>query len=80
MVRVLEVGVLKYSRDNWKKGFPRHELLESAMRHLVALMDGEETDPETGLSHMGHLQCNTLFYNYCQRNNKFIKTLTKEAG
>jgi hypothetical protein len=61
-VRVMEFGAKKYAPDNWKKGMDRKQLLDCAMRHLTALMDGEENDPETGLSHMGHVICNAMFY------------------
>ncbi len=71
MVRVLEFGAKKYSPHNWKRGFVGSELLESAMRHLTAMMDGEVTDSESGLSHAGHVQCNMMFYNYFNNfNNK----------
>jgi hypothetical protein len=42
----------------------RKEILESSMRHLTALLDGEEVDQESGLPHTGHIQCNMMFYNY----------------
>lgn len=64
MIKVLEFGASKYSPDNWKKPMDKKRLLESAQRHLAALMDGEELDSETGESHMGHLMCNAMFYNY----------------
>jgi Domain of unknown function (DUF5664) len=64
MVRVLEFGALKYAPDNWKKGLDKKEILESMMRHLTSLMDGEDVDVESGISHMGHIQCNAMFYNY----------------
>lgn len=64
MVRVLEFGKSKYGAENWKKGLDRKEILESMQRHLAALMDGEALDKETGMSHMGHIQCNAMFYNY----------------
>lgn len=72
MIRVLEFGALKYGRENWKKGLDTKEILESMQRHLAALLDGEEFDPESGLSHMGHIQCNAMFYNY--HKQKEIKT------
>lgn len=68
MVRVLMFGAQKYSVDNWKKGLDKKEILESMQRHLAALIDGEQNDPESGLSHMGHIQCNALFYNYFNEN------------
>ena len=64
MVEVLEFGAQKYAPENWKKGLDKKEILESMMRHLAALMDGEKNDKESGISHMGHIQCNAMFYNY----------------
>lgn len=59
--RVLEFGMNKYSRNNWKKGLVRSEIIDSLLRHIAALQSGEEVDPESGLSHIGHIQCNALF-------------------
>lgn len=70
MIAVLEFGCIKYTPDNWKKGLNLKEILESTQRHLAALMDGEENDKESGLSHMGHIQCNAMFYNYHYKLNK----------
>lgn len=73
LVKVLEFGANKYTPLNWKKGFNRQELLESAMRHLVALFNGKEDDDETFLSHAAHIMCNMMFYIYCRINNKFVE-------
>jgi hypothetical protein len=64
LVRVLMYGEKKYARDNWKKGLNREEILDSMQRHLAALIDGQEIDPESGEHHIGHLFCNCMFYSY----------------
>ena len=64
MIKVLMYGTKKYSRDNWKKGLDRTQILESMMRHLVALMDGELIDPESNELHIGHIMCNAMFWQY----------------
>src|SRR3990167_10208167 len=64
MIQVLEFGAVKYSADNWKKGLDSKEILESMQRHLGALMDGQDTDPESKLHHIGHIMCNAMFYSY----------------
>lgn len=61
MARVLEFGANKYSRDNWKIGGPITELIDSMLRHTAALLDGEWLDPDSGLPHIGHIQCNAMF-------------------
>lgn len=67
MVDVLKFGAKKYSPDNWKKGLDRKEILESMMRHLTALMDGELYDKESRLHHIGHIQCNAMFFSYFEK-------------
>jgi len=62
LVRVMEFGEKKYSRDNWKKGLDLQEILDSAYRHLNSLNSGEVHDKETGLMHAGHIMANMMFW------------------
>lgn len=64
LVEVLTFGAVKYSVDNWKKGFDKKELLDSMMRHVTALVDGQEFDEESKLHHIGHIMCNAMFYSF----------------
>lgn len=64
---VLEFGAEKYSRNNWKKGFKMSDLLDSMMRHIGEIQDGNWIDSESGLPHIYHIQCNALFMG-CKKN------------
>lgn len=61
LVDVLAFGAKKYAAWNWSKGLSWTETFESMQRHLVAWYSGEDVDPETGISHMGHVLCNAMF-------------------
>jgi hypothetical protein len=67
MVKVLEFGATKYDDHNWKKGLKTTEVCESLMRHLTAYLAGEDIDPESKLSHIGHIQCNAMFLSYMDK-------------
>ena len=76
MVRVLEFGANKYSRNNWMTGggFSYRRVLTACMRHLFSYLGGEDKDPESGLSHIHHAQCNLLFLAmYITNKEKFNK-------
>lgn len=60
-VRVLEYGCKKYARANWKKGQKMSSLMDSTIRHLSKILEGELVDEESGLSHLGHAMCNLMF-------------------
>ncbi len=66
MVRVLEMGAKKYARGNWKNGngLSFNECMSSLLRHAHAWLAGEDVDPESGRSHIGHIQCNAMFLSY----------------
>ncbi len=59
--RVLTLGCIKYSPNNWRKGFSYSRLIAAAQRHLLAFNNGEDNDPETEESHLLHLSCCVMF-------------------
>jgi len=58
---VLKFGAIKYAEHNWRNGFQWSRPLAAAMRHITAFNDGENTDPESGLSHLAHAACCIMF-------------------
>jgi hypothetical protein len=57
---VFEYGRKKYAEWNWAKGMPWSVPLACAARHALAILEGEETDRESGLRHVGHMLCNLV--------------------
>lgn len=72
-----EGNVLRTGANNWKKGMVVSEVCESLLRHTFALMRGEVNDPESGLPHLGHIQCNAMFIDYNMRNKPEFNDLPK---
>lgn len=56
--RGMTYGAKKYSAHNWRKGITISRYISAALRHIFAFMGGETTDPESGVSHLGHAKCN----------------------
>lgn len=62
VIRVLEFGAKKYSRDQWRYvPDARRRYQAAAMRHLAAVIDGEWLDSESHEPHLAHLGCCVLF-------------------
>lgn len=57
---VFDYGRKKYAEWNWAKGMKWSAPLGCAIRHCVAILRGEDIDPESGLPHLGHVKCNLL--------------------
>lgn len=66
IVKVLEFGANKYAAWNFAEGdgLSWTEVLDSMKRHIMAWERGEDTDPESGESHLGHIGCNLMFLLY----------------
>ena len=58
---VMTFGAIKYAAHNWRKGFEWSRLYGAALRHILAHMNGEDRDPESGMSHLDHAACCIMF-------------------
>lgn len=54
VARVYGFGAEKYSDHNWRKGYPYSWSYSALQRHINAFWSGEDTDPESGRSHLAH--------------------------
>lgn len=64
IARVLGKGAKKYSRGNWMRGMSFSEVIAAAERHLLAIKEGEDIDPESGELHIYHLGCELAFLSW----------------
>jgi len=58
---VLTAGAAKYGARNFERGIAFSRVFAALQRHLWAWHQGEENDPEDGLSHLDHAACNIMF-------------------
>lgn len=70
VAEVFTFGAKKYAPENWKGFTPeqQEEIKASLLRHIYAYLEGEELDPESGLSHLAHAGCNLAFLSYFKNN------------
>lgn len=78
LAKVLTFGANKYSANNWRGGFNYSRLTAAAMRHLLAVMDGEDIDPESGLPHIDHLGCCWMFLSNMMKTRPDLDDRHKE--
>jgi hypothetical protein len=54
--QVMALGAQKYGRFNYReKNVAASVYVDAALRHLIAWNAGQDTDPESGVSHLGHV-------------------------
>lgn len=56
MTLALEIGGIKYGFWNWRgAGICLMTYIGAMQRHLDAIQNGEDMDPSSGVSHIGHI-------------------------
>lgn len=62
VAQVQAYGHRKYKDfNNYRKGMEASRQASCAMRHIMAYMNGEDKDSESGESHLAHAACRLLF-------------------
>lgn len=55
LAKVMALGALKYGAFNWRQQpVAATVYLDAAYRHILAWLDGEDNDPESGAPHIAH--------------------------
>lgn len=67
LAKVLTFGSIKYTAHNWRGGIAYSRLIGAALRHLFAILRGEDVDPESGLPHVDHLGCCWMFLSWTMK-------------
>ena len=65
--KVLTMGALKYTEDNWKLNTDIKRYIGALERHLNEIKKGEFIDDESKLQHTAHIACNAMFLHYMIR-------------
>lgn len=84
IAKVMGYGADKYTAYNWKGGIAQSRLYAAALRHLGQYWSGEDTDPETGISHVAHAGCNIMMLLWMIKNrpdldDRYIPEVKLEA-
>lgn len=61
MSLILGMGANKYAARNWEKGLDYSAIVGAIGRHMALWASGQRVDTESGLSHMAHVACMSLF-------------------
>ena len=75
LAELMTKSAKKYGKYNWCLGQEFHTPYDSAQRHLLKFMSGENVDDESGLNHLIHAAANLMIMYTSQKlNNKDLDT------
>jgi hypothetical protein len=70
MVRALENGNAKYGDGNWREAYKdKKEVLNKILRHIFAILHGEDVDSTSGLNHIDHIQADAMILGLFNQEN-----------
>ena len=65
----LAYGAKKYGDGNYRNGMLVSRQLSAAIRHIYQHLDGENNDPESGVTHLGHALASLAMACYTLKNH-----------
>jgi hypothetical protein len=68
----LAEGAFKYERHNYRVSGIRASTYIDTFRHMASWWEGEDLDPETGLSHITKMICSLIVLRDAQIQNNFV--------
>lgn len=69
--KALTYGAKKYAANNWRRGMRWSGPADALLRHFTAWLEGEDIDPESGLSHLAHVAANLGFLMHMETNYEY---------
>lgn len=78
--KVLTFGAKKYAAHNWRGGISYSRLIGASLRHLFAILRGENVDPESNLPHVDHLGCCWMFLSNMMKTRPDLDDRWKANG
>lgn len=78
--QVLTFGAKKYAEHNWRGGISYSRLIGACLRHLFAILRGEDVDSESGLPHSAHASCCLMFLYWMMKHRKDLDDRWKDNG
>lgn len=76
----LPKSLIESGRNNWRKGMEWSRMVDAALRHLGAWNEGEDLDPESGISHLAHCLCCIIFLLWYSLNGKGTDDRWKDSN
>jgi uncharacterized HAD superfamily protein len=73
VAKVYTFGAAKYADNNWRKGMRIGRVFAATIRHLTAMICGQDRDEETGLLHSAHAAFGCLTLTSYLLNNSGIE-------
>lgn len=81
VARVFAFGNSKYKDPyGWRNGLEATRVISAILRHTLALLSGEDIDPESGIHHCAHIGWNSLTLQECLRLHPEIDDRLKDQA